>query len=105
MATLITDKIYNGTEVKFLLEILVSGFSMDDDDFEVVLKRGEQKELLLTKGDLLCDDKNWYVAFDTAYFGPGVISCIVKAFVPDEDFEDGLRTEVIKFDLIQNLRV
>ena len=104
MATLITDKIYDGTEVKFLIEILTSGFNMNDDDFDIILSRGGRK-LNLSKVDLLCDDNNWYVSFDTAFFGPGVVTCVVKAYVPDDDFDDGLRTEVIKFDLINIVRV
>lgn len=104
MATLITDKIYDGTEVKFLLEILTSGFDMNEDDFEVILTRGN-KRMTLGKADLLCDDDYWYVAFDTGFFGPGTVNCIVKAYVPDDDFDDGLRTEVIKFDLLTILRV
>ena len=34
------DKTFLGTEIKYLVEISASGFSMVDDDFEITLKRG-----------------------------------------------------------------
>ena len=101
------DKIFQGTEVKYLVEITASGFSMHDDDFNITLRRGN-KERTFQKNELIeemvivegQEKYNYYLCFDTAEFGTGVIVCIVRAFVPDTDFPDGLRTEVDKFDLL-----
>lgn len=96
---------YIGTELKFILDITASGFSMVDDDFTVTLKRGSTQRTF-AKNDLVRDaEDNFYVCFDSAEFGKGIIDAIVTAYVPDSDFDDGLRTEVYKFKLINILGV
>ena len=95
------ENAYIGTELKFIIEITADGFSMVDDNFTVLLKRGGFSKLF-EKGDLIQDDEdNFYVCFDSAEFGKGLITAVVTAYVPDEDFDDGFRTEVQKFDLIK----
>lgn len=96
----VTDFGYIGTEFKFVLDIQADGFSMETDDFNVVLKRGG-KSLKLEKEDLVEDEHGvFYVCFDSAELGKGNIVAIITAYVPDDDFEDGFRTEVMKIDLI-----
>lgn len=93
------EKIYVGTELKFKIEIEAPGFSMDDDDFTVTIRRRSQEQLF-RKGDLVTDGEGgYYVCFDTAEFGAGLISAVIRAYVPDDDFEDGFRTEVMVVDL------
>lgn len=94
------EQAFIGTELKFILDIAASGFSMVDDDFNVTLKRGGTKKTFM-KEDLVRDDEdNFYVCFDSAEFGKGIIEAVVTAYVPDSDFDDGLRTEVYKFKLV-----
>lgn len=94
-----------GTELKFLVEIEAGGFSMVDDDFTVTIKRGS-KQHVFAKADLIRDDEdNFYVCFDSAEFGSGMIQAVVTAYVPDTDFPDGLRTEVYLMDLLTINRV
>lgn len=96
---------YIGTELKFILDINASGFSMVDDDFTVTLKRSSTQRTF-SKNDLVRDgEDNFYVCFDSSEFGKGIIDAIVTAYVPDSDFDDGLRTEVYKFKLINILGV
>ena len=91
--------------MKFVVDISASGFSMVDDDFTVTLKRGSTQRTF-AKDDLVMDENHtFYVCFDSSEFGKGVIDAIVTAYVPDSDFEDGLRTEVYKFKLINILGV
>lgn len=78
---------------------------MVDDDFTVTIKRGS-KQKVFAKADLARDgEDNFYVCFDSAEFGTGVIQAIVTAYVPDTDFPDGLRTEVYMMDLLTVNRV
>lgn len=101
------DSAFLGTEVKYLVQIEASGFDMTTDDFEITIKRGKI-EHVFTKSDLVDESyteegevkHNYYLCFDTAEFGKGTLTCIVRAYVPDTDFPDGLRTEVDMFDLI-----
>lgn len=76
------------------------------DDFDITLKRGPIVEHF-DKSDLVqettteggVETTNFYLCFDTAQFGPGVIVAIIRAFVPDASFPDGLRTEIDRFNL------
>lgn len=98
-----------GTEVKYLVKIESCGFDMVADDFEITIKRGTTSRTF-HKNDLIEEVitipeevHNFYLCFDTSYFGPGVLTAIVKAYVPDNDFPDGYRTEIEKFDLMTSL--
>lgn len=101
------DSAFLGTEVKYLVQIEASGFDMARDDFEITIKRGKI-EHVFAKSDLIDElvsqdgiiTHNYYLCFDTAEFGKGTLTCIVRAYVPDTDFPDGLRTEVDVFELI-----
>lgn len=100
---MIIEQAFVGTELKFIVDIAASGFSMVDDDFTVTLRRGSTQHIF-EKNELVRDeDDNFYVCFDSAEFGKGVIDAIITAYVPDTDFDDGFRTEVYKFKLINIL--
>ena len=58
-------------------------------------------EVEFTPENAVQDDNNqWYICFDTAELGPGEVDIIFEAFVPDEDFESGVRREVQKYRLV-----
>lgn len=92
------SRIYKGTEVKFLIELECEGFDITRDDFNVEIVRGSVSQLI-EKADMPHDDDGYYLCFDTADFGTGVICAIITAFVPDTDFADGFRTEKLKVEL------
>lgn len=100
------DHTFKGAGRKFLLEINVPGFSMHDDDFVVILKQATV-EKTFNKSDLIEETTtvgneerhNFYLCFDSDLFERGVLTCIVKAFVPDTDFPNGIRVEIDKFDI------
>lgn len=99
------ERAFLGTELKFLVEITAGGFTMADDDFTVTIRRGS-KQRVFQKSELIEDENHkFYVCFDSAEFGTGVIQAIVTAYVPDTDFPDGLRTEVYMMDLLTVNRV
>ena len=96
------DSYYVGTDLKFLVNITASGFSMDDDEYTIVL-RCNGKEV---QGDVVEGENNeHYLLVDTSQFGSGLLKMIVYADVPDEDFPDGTRREVASFDLCDLKRV
>ena len=101
---LINEPFYVGADLKFLVELTAPGFDMDDDDFTVTLT-GRKVEKVFHKQDLVTDGEgHWYCCFNSTEFGPGVIQVILTAYVPDDDFEDGYRTEINKYNLINVLR-
>lgn len=91
---------YTGTDLKFKIDIKADGFDMEYDDFCVALKYGNgiievPKENIVNDGE-----GNYYMLVDTSNFrGCGLVSMIVTAYVPDEDFPTGIRREVAKIDL------
>ena len=102
---MVTEKAYIGSDVKFIVEPTSTGFNKLTDDFEVLLKKGNVTKLF-HKSDMVVDaQNNYYICFNTAEFGKGLIQAIVTAHVPDSDFEDGYRDEVDKLDLLNVLAI
>ena len=97
------DTLFKGTKVKYRIEIESPGFDMAEDDFKIILKRGTYSETY-PKANLIDrevgDKHEYYLAFDTTPFGPGDIIVTVEAYVPDEDFDGGIRTEIDRFRLV-----
>lgn len=87
--------IYKGTDLKFAINIDSPGFNMDDDDFTIELINGRRK-VIIDKDNMVHGDDGWYLCFDSSEMGSGDITIVVYAHVPDDDFEDGIRTEVYK---------
>jgi len=95
------ESVYIGTELKFLITIEADNFDMATNDFTVEIVRGPNHQFF-TKADLVdevyTEDEqemhHYYVCFDTASLGYGDVYAVVTAYVPDMDFDDGLRTEV-----------
>ena len=88
-----------GAELKYKIEIIAGGFSMEEDNFEVVLKCGSKKRTI-TKDQMVNDEQgNFYIVVDTNGFKPGDLFAFTYAYVPDHDCPDGLRTEVDKYKL------
>ena len=99
------DVIFIPSEVKFAFSLTADGFSMDDDDFKVVIQ-GSKSSVTLAKADCFDDGAgNWFFAFDSAEVGQGQPTGIFTAYVPDADFPDGFRTEVDKILLPVYIRV
>ena len=103
------DSAFSGTKRKYLVEITSPGFDMDAEDFDIILRRG-LTERVFHKGDLRVETvtdgtdpniqrHNYYLCVDTAEFGTGNITAIVHAYVPDTDFDGGIRDEYDKFTL------
>lgn len=94
------EQVFVGTKLKFAITISSPGFDINEDDFTVDIRRGS-KSIHFEKDDLVVDEHDqYYVCFDTAELGSGLIEAIITAFVPDDDFDDGIRTEVVKLTLL-----
>lgn len=96
------SKVFLGTELKLNIHIEpIDGVTMDDFPFEVELVGGlfKNKTLTITKEEAKrVDSDNYLVCFDTQEVGVGKLKCRVKAFIPDGDFSDRERTEVVELD-------
>lgn len=92
------DKVYVGTERKWKITASATGFSLDTDDWNVTITRGKTSKTF-QKDECVHGQDGWYVTYNTADFGAGMYYAVLTAYVPDNDFDDGTRTEVKKFDL------
>lgn len=91
--------VFVGSELKLNIHIEpMDGVTMDDYDFQVELMCGTFKKSnkIIRKEDAnRVDSNNYIICFDTAELGAGSLKCKVTAYLPDGDFRDGKRTEVV----------
>ena len=66
---------------------------MDDYDFTVRLQRGPNS-VVIAKSEMIVDNGDYYLGFDTTQLGVGTVRAIVIAEIPDNDFPGGKRTEI-----------
>lgn len=97
MATISYNNPFIGTELKLNINIEPMGdVTMDDYDFEVEVYCSIKRVLTIKKEDAIrIDENNYVILVDTALTGAGDLKCKVTAYIPDGDFGDALRTEVI----------
>lgn len=87
--------VQQGEEKKCKITITRTGFVMNDDDFKVKLMWGLMgQSMTITKDQMFSNDRDeWFFIFDTSpMIGPVTAECTY--YVPDNDYPDGLRTEV-----------
>ena len=96
---------WEGTGFKFAVTFNVEGFDMDEDNWTITLKRGSKKLVFTSENSIQDDQGQWYICFDSTLLGSGSIEIIGDAEVPDDDFEGGIRHEVMKYKLINIQRV
>ena len=94
-----------GTGLKFAVTMTCTGFSMNDDDWTITVTKG--KTAIVFNKDTAVQDAqdNWYICVDSSLLGPGQAQIIFDAYVPDDDFEGGIRHEIQKYDLINIQRL
>ena len=72
---------------------------MDDYNFEVEVYCSPKRPIIIPKANAIrIDSDNYVVLVDTNVVGAGDLKCKVTAQVPDGDFQDLLRTEVVCID-------
>lgn len=86
--------IYEGTGIKVKLDIASDGFNMSDDNFDVKITTSQGREKILHKSDMRTTPAGQYIfTLDSAELGVGHYFMEVTAYVPDNDFDGGFRTE------------
>lgn len=90
--------VWQGGDLKFLVEITAEGFDITRDDYRIVLKRGN-KEIEVAKSAIVENEGEYFLCLEKeviAELGTGDIYVVTYAEVPDSDFSDAFRTEVDK---------
>ena len=95
-----TQKVFLGTEIKLNVSIdPIGDMTMDDYDFNVEAICGTFKKRSVTFKKVQAirvDENNFIICLDTAAVGTGELKLKVTAFLPDGDFADGKRTEIVE---------
>lgn len=87
-----------GTELKINVHVEpIGGLRMSDYGFECAFFVYANKKVVIEKKDMKkVDDDNYLAIIDSAkgmQIGRGTINMEITAYIPDADFDDGLRTE------------
>lgn len=86
---------YNGSDLKFLVEITGDGFDMDENDWGVTVVVDGKALKRYAKEDCVKVDDSWYVCISKDVMKKfGTVSLVADAGIPDNDFDDGIRHEV-----------
>lgn len=93
-------EVFLGTELKLNVNIEPIGdVTMDNYEFEIEVYCSPKKSIIIPKENTIrVDSDNYVVLVDTNIVGAGDLKCKVTAQVPDGDFPDQLRTEVVCID-------
>lgn len=99
--------LFLGTELKLNININPIGdITMDDYEFIVEAYCFPKKVLTIHKEEAIrVDENNYIIRVDTLRVGPGNLKCKVTAYIPDGDFDDGLRTEVVVINTDINIAI
>lgn len=100
MATSLRSTAFLGTELKLNIHIdPIDDVTMDDYDFIVELYCSPKRTIIVNKADAIrAGEDDYIVCVDTNLTGAGDLKCKVTAQIPDPDFEDLLRTEIVAVD-------
>ena len=91
--------LYIGSEIKPYIELEpVGSLNMDDYDFQAEFFCYSNRRVTVSKSEMKRMNENRYCAcLDTRALGTGTLKCLVTRYIPDGDFDDGLRTDVRMF--------
>lgn len=90
-----------GTEVKINIHLEPIGeLTMDNYAWTAeIYTMPSSKVVKVSKGEAIrVDEANYIVAVDTSETGTGELKVRIKAEIPDGDFGDGLRREIVVLD-------
>lgn len=97
--------VFLGTEIKLNIHIdPIGDWTMEDYDFTVEAYCSTKKSLIISKSEAKPVEgsgekiNDYIIMIDTSEIGTGNLKCKVTAYIPDDDFEFGKRTEVSIID-------
>ena len=100
------EELILGTECKVKLTLpSISGINPYGYEFDVELYTNPNKRLVVRWGNCIPLDKEgeYLVPFDSAKVGVGDMTVELVAYVPDEFFEDKLRTERVRIESVATI--
>ena len=91
-------KYYYGSDLKFQIAVSATGFSQDCDNYDIDIYSGD-KHLSFNQDNVISSDGKFYLPLPSSELRPGQLRMVITAYVPDTDFEGGVRKE----KAVQNL--
>lgn len=96
----VKNGIFSGSDLKLNVSFEVgNNLTMDDVDFDCTFSVGSKKFMIPKSGLVRLDSKNYIACIRANQVMRGRITCEVKVKVPDNDFDDGIRNEVVRTSL------
>ena len=95
MATLGENSVI-GTKVKLNISLQpIDGYHLEDVDWSALVftEQGLKTLTVDKKNAIYIDKDNYVIRVDTSLVGAGAYYTTVTAYIPDTDFEDGIRPE------------
>lgn len=94
------NNIFLGSELKLNVSIAPIGtLTMDDYNWVIEVWTSAKRVVTIEKKDSKkVDENNYIILVDTADIGTGDLKCKVNAQIPDGDFADNYRTEIVVID-------
>ena len=89
---------WKGEDLKLKIELKAEGFDIDRDSYKLVLKRGSTT-VDIENEEIAKDGEDHFLCLKAnrlEQLGVGDVYLVAYAYVPDEHFQDGIRTEIDK---------
>ena len=99
------SRVFKGSDLKLNIHIEpLGGLTMDDYDWYVECYCSNETPIKITKDQARrVDDSNFIITLNTQQLGIGPLQCVITAYIPDEDFDDKLRTEISRINTNINI--
>ena len=100
-----TSRVFKGSDLKLNIHIEPLGeLTMDDYEWYVECYCSDETPIKITKDKARrVDDSNFIITLNTQQLGIGPLQCVITAYIPDEDFDDKLRTEISRINTNINI--
>lgn len=91
---------YVGEKLKFRITLTAEGFDQGSNRYDIDFYCGDNLPKHYTQDDIKNGiDGNYYLLIDTEGMTPGVMSMVISAYIPDNDFDDNERKEIESISL------
>lgn len=91
---------YVGEKLKFRITLTAEGFNQEDGRYDIDFYCGDNPVKHFNQDSMKKGlDGNHYLLIETEGMTPGVMRMVITVYIPDEDFDDNVRTEIESLSL------
>ena len=90
-----------GTDVKFKIAIDAEDFNIETDNIRLIVYIGGAEAKVYEKTDLVyIEEQGYFLCIETKDFETGQYDIVTQLDIPDPAFEDNIRTEIYRNNLV-----